>query len=204
MALWDTSYQQSDETLLQLIAQRDAAALEMLYDRYAQTIYNLINRIVQDPAIADELLQETFWQVWQACRQAQFRGEGAPAAWLCRIARNKSLDQLRRQKARPRPVEVKSDENEEMLWDQVPAPDPEVEQLTARAWDRQYIRQALAQIPQEQRLCLELAYFEGMSQRQIAEYTATPLGTIKTRLRMGLEKLERILRVAGYQAEDIY
>jgi RNA polymerase sigma-70 factor (ECF subfamily) len=164
----------------------------------------LINRIVQDPAIADELLQETFWQVWQACGQNQFRGEGAPAAWLCRIARNKSLDQLRRQKARPRPVEVKPDENEETLWDQFPAPEPEVEQLTARSWDRQYIRQALNQIPSEQRLCLELAYFEGMSQRQIAEYTATPLGTIKTRLRMGLEKLERILRIAGYQAEDIY
>jgi RNA polymerase sigma-70 factor (ECF subfamily) len=204
MALWDTSSQQSDETLLQLIAQQDAAALELLYDRYAQTIYNLINRIVQDPAIADELLQETFWQVWQACGQSQFRGEGAPAAWLCRIARNKSLDQLRRQKVRPRPVEVKPDENEEALWDQFPAPEPEVEQLTARSWDRQYIRQALNRIPSEQRLCLELAYFEGMSQRQIAEYTATPLGTIKTRLRMGLEKLERILRVAGYQAEDIY
>src|SRR5919108_3098677 len=98
------AYQPSDEALLQLIAQQDAAALEMLYDRYAQTIYNLIKRIVQDSAIADELLQETFWQVWQACGQGQFRGEGVALAWLCRIARNKSLDQLRRQKARPQPV----------------------------------------------------------------------------------------------------
>ena len=198
------SYLDSDETLLQMIAQRDAAALEMLYNRYAQTIYNLIKRIVQEPAIADELLQETFWQVWQACGQGQFRGEGAAAAWLCRIARNKSLDQLRRQKVRPRPLEIKSDEAEEVLWDEFIATDGEVEQVTARSWDRQYVRQALAQIPSEQRLCLELAYFEGMSQRQIAEYTHIPLGTIKTRLRMGLEKLERILRVAGYQAEDIY
>jgi RNA polymerase sigma-70 factor, ECF subfamily len=197
-------YPDSDEALLQLIAQRDAAALEMLYDRYAQTIYNLIKRIVQEPAIADELLQETFWQVWQACTQSQFRGEGAAAAWLCRIARNKSLDQLRRQKARPRPLEIKSDEAEEVLWDEFIATDVEVEQVTARSWDRQYVRQALTQIPSEQRLCLELAYFEGMSQSQIAEYTHTPLGTIKTRLRLGLEKLERILRVAGYQAEDIY
>ncbi|MBI1880305.1 MAG: sigma-70 family RNA polymerase sigma factor [Chloroflexi bacterium] len=196
-------YQRSDEVLLQLIVQRDALALEALYDRYAQTIYNLIVHIVQNPAIADELLQETFWQVWQACEQGQFRGEGAAAAWLCRIARNKSLDQLRRQKARPRPVETKSDEDEESLWSQFMA-DVEVERLTERSWDRQYLRQALDRIPSEQRLCLELAYFEGMSQRQIAEYTDTPLGTIKTRLRMGLEKLERILRVAGYQAEDIY
>jgi RNA polymerase sigma-70 factor (ECF subfamily) len=195
--------QHPDEVLLQLIAGRDASALETLYDRYAQIIYNLIMRIVQNSAIADELLQETFWQVWQACGQGQFRGEGAAAAWLCQIARNKSLDQLRRQKARPRPVETRSDEDEEKLWNQFLA-DVEVERQTERSWDRQYLRQALDRIPSEQRLCLELAYFEGMSQRQIAQYTATPLGTIKTRLRMGLEKLERLLRLAGYQAEDIY
>jgi RNA polymerase sigma-70 factor (ECF subfamily) len=195
--------QHPDEVLLQLIAQRDATALETLYDRYAQTIYNLIVRIVQNPAIADELLQETFWQVWQAGGQGQFRGEGAAAAWLCRIARNKSLDQLRRQKARPRPVETRSDEDEERLWNQFIA-DVEVERQTEHSWDRQYLRQALDRIPSDQRLCLELAYFEGMSQRQIAKHTDTPLGTVKTRLRMGLEKLEYILRVAGYRAEDIY
>lgn len=200
----DMSGQYSDEALLHLIAQRNAAALELLYDRYAQTIYNLIKRIVRDPAIAEEILQETFWQVWQACGEGRFRGEGAAAAWLCRIARNKSLDQLRRQKARPRPLEIESDEAEEILWNQIIAPEGEVEQITTRSWDRHYIRQALAQIPAEQRFCLELAYFEGMSQRQIAEYTDTPLGTVKTRLRMGLEKLERLLRIAGYQAEDSY
>jgi RNA polymerase sigma-70 factor (ECF subfamily) len=196
--------QLSDEALLQRIAERDAVALETLYDRHAQTIYNLIMRIVRNPAIADELLQETFWQVWQACGQGQFRGEGVALAWLCRIARNKSLDQLRRQKARPQPVTTASEEEEQRLWDQFVAAEAAVEQATERAWDRQYLRQALEKIPAEQRLCLELAYFEGMSQRQIAEYTATPLGTIKTRLRMGLEKLEYLLRVAGYQAEDVY
>ena len=196
--------QLSDEALLQLIAERNAVALETLYDRYAQLIYNLIVRIVNDPAIADEVLQETFWQVWLAREQGQFRGEGAGLAWLCRIARNKSLDQLRRHKTRPQPVVTESDEAEQRLWDQFVAAETAVEQVTERAWDRQNLHQALDKIPAEQRLCLELAYFEGMSQRQIAEYTATPLGTIKTRLRMGLEKLEYILRVAGYRAEDIY
>jgi RNA polymerase sigma-70 factor (ECF subfamily) len=196
--------QPSDEALLQLIAQRDAAALETFYDRHAQTVYNLIMRIVRDAAIADELLQETFWQVWQAGGQGQFRSEGPALAWLCRIARNKSLDQLRRQKARPQPVLTESAEDEELLWDELVASDMTVERVAEQTWDWQYLRQALSKIPSEQRLCLELAYFEGMSQRQIAEYTATPLGTIKTRLRMGLEKLEYILRIAGYQAEDIY
>jgi RNA polymerase sigma-70 factor (ECF subfamily) len=196
--------QLSDEALLQLIAERSTEALETLYDRHAQTTYNLIIRIVRDPAVADELLQETFWQVWQACGQGQFRGEGVALAWLCRIARNKSLDQLRRQKARPQPVTTESEEDEQKLWDQFVAAEAAVEQVSERAWDRQNLRQALTKIPAEQRLCLELAYFEGLSQRQIAEYTATPLGTIKTRLRMGLEKLEYILRMAGYRAEDIY
>ncbi|MFN8456228.1 MAG: sigma-70 family RNA polymerase sigma factor [Anaerolineae bacterium] len=193
----------SDDALLQLIGQRDASALEMLYDRYAQTVYNLIIRIVRDSAIADELLQETFWQVWQACGRGQFRGEGAPLAWLCRIARNKSLDQLRRQKARPQALDPQPEESAQSMWEQFIDTEAEVEAVTARLWDRQYLRQALAAIPLEQRLCLELAYFEGLSQRQIAEQTKTPLGTIKTRLRMGLEKLEYILRRAGYRAEDI-
>lgn len=196
--------QPSDEALLQLITKRDAAALGTFYDRHAQTVYNLIMRIVRDSAIADELLQETFWQVWQASGQGQFRSEGPALAWLCRIARNKSLDQLRRQKARPQPIITESEEAEELLWDELVISDVAVERVAERAWDWQYLRQALSRIPSEQRLCLELAYFEGMSQRQIAEYTATPLGTIKTRLRMGLEKLEYILRIAGYQAEDIY
>lgn len=196
--------QPSDEALLQLITKRDAAALETFYDRHAQTVYNLILRIVRDSAIADELLQETFWQVWQASGQGQFRSEGPALAWLCRIARNKSLDQLRRQKARPQPIITESEEAEELLWDELVISDVAVERVAERAWDWQYLRQALSRIPSEQRLCLELAYFEGMSQRQIAEYTATPLGTIKTRLRMGLEKLEYILRVAGYRVEDIY
>lgn len=193
----------SDDLLLQLIAQGDAAALETLYDRYAQTIYNLIIRIVRDAASADELLQETFWQVWQACRRGQFRGEGTPIAWLCRIARNKSLDQLRRQKARPQPIDPQPREDEPDIWEQFIDSEAEIELVTARLWDRQYLRRALEAIPAEQRFCLELAYFEGMSQRQIAEHTNTPLGTIKTRLRMGLEKLEYILRGAGYRAEDI-
>jgi RNA polymerase sigma-70 factor (ECF subfamily) len=110
--------QLSDEALLQLIAERDAVALETLYDRHAQMIHNLITRIVRDPAVAAELLQETFWQVWQACGQGQFRGEGVALAWLCRIARNKALDQLRRQKARPQPVATESEEDEQQLWDQ--------------------------------------------------------------------------------------
>jgi RNA polymerase sigma-70 factor (ECF subfamily) len=193
--------QYSDEQLLQLIAQQDAEALAELYDRHAQIVYNLIVRIVQDLVIADEVLQEAFWQVWQ--QAAKFRGEGAAAAWLYRIARNKSLDQLRRQKARPQPVETSTEAEEQALWAQLPASETEVDALVERQGNHRQVREALSKIPAEQRRCLELAYFEGMSQRQIAQHTNTPLGTIKTRLRMGLEKLEHILLAAGYRAEDL-
>jgi RNA polymerase sigma-70 factor (ECF subfamily) len=192
--------QYSDEALLQRIAQQDADALAALYDRFAQVVYNLVVRIVRDASVADEILQETFLQVWQ--KATEFSGRGAAAAWLYRIARNKSLDQLRRQKARPQPVETTSEEDETVLWDQLGSDHVAVEHVIAQRWDYQYLRRALAEIPAEQRLCLELAYFEGMSQQRIAEYTNTPLGTVKTRLRIGLEKLERIFRAAGYQIED--
>lgn len=185
----------SDEVLLGQVAGRDAAALETLYDRHAQVVYNLIVRIVQDVAIADELLQETFWQIWQQANN--YRGEGAAAAWIYRIARNKSLDQLRRQKVRPQPVETETAEAEAALWEGLPAEEADVELDVERRQSYQSVRQALQQIPTEQRNYLELAYFEGMSQRQIAEYTKTPLGTVKTRLRMGLEKLGRLLGGAG-------
>src|SRR5262245_30153394 len=152
-------------------------------------------RIVRESGVADELLQETFWQVWQ--QADKFRGEGSAAAWLSRIARNKSLDQLRRQKARPQPIETQPEEDQAAVLDQLSAEEAAVEIIVENDQVQQSIHQALAQIPAEQRNYLELAYFEGMSQRQIAEHTKTPLGTVKTRLRMGLKKLESLLTPAG-------
>jgi len=191
-----TYNQYSAETLLQLITQHDAEALAELYDRYAQPTYNLIVRMVRDQALADDILQETFWQVWQ--KAGEFSGRGAVAAWLFRIARNKSLDQLRRQKARPQVVETASQED----WELWPGDEVSVESVAEQRWEQEYVRQALEKMPDEQRECLKLAYFSGMSQQQIAAHTQTPLGTVKTRLRLGVERLERIFRAAGYQEQD--
>jgi RNA polymerase sigma-70 factor (ECF subfamily) len=191
------SEQLSDDLLLRGIAQRDASALEVLYERHAQVVYNLIVRIVRDPATADEVLQDTFWQAWQ--KAGEFRADGAVAAWLYRIARNKSLDCLRREQARPQAEPALPAE----AWEAIAAPQPSVEQEAARSWQRQYLQGALAAIPSEQRRCVELAYFEGMSQQQIARHLQTPVGTVKTRLRMAVEKLARVVRAAGLQAEDI-
>jgi len=192
----------SDESLLHLIARRDAEAFEVFYDRHAQMAYNLIMRIVREPALADDVLQETFWQVWK--KATEFRGEGVAAAWLYRIARNRSLDQLRHQKARPQPVTTTLlDEAVHQTAQPSSHFHAPVEHTAEKAQTRQSVRQALSHIPTEQRECIELAYFEGLSQREIAEQIDSPIGTVKTRMRLGLEKLERLLRVAGLEAEDI-
>ena len=91
--------QQSDEALLQLVAQRNLAAYELLYRRHAQVMFNLIVRIVHDTTTAEDLLQDVFWQVWENANQ--YRGSGAALAWMMRVARNRALDQLRRQRVRP-------------------------------------------------------------------------------------------------------
>jgi RNA polymerase sigma-70 factor, ECF subfamily len=170
--------------LLRLIALRDLEAFAALYDRYAKILYTLILRIVRDRASADDILQDTFWRIWQ--KAATFEGSGSAPAWICRIARNKSLDHLRRQSSHAQLV----------LADTASA--ETVEQLALRSLDQQAVRRAVAMLPAEQRRCLELAYFEGMSQREIAEQTTTPLGTVKTRMQMGLAKLARLLRREGY------
>ena len=188
--------QLTDEALLLQISRRNSEALAVFYDRHAQTVYNLIMRIVREQTSADEILQDTFWQVWQKAETFQ---HGHAAAWLYRIARNKSLDWLRRQKTRP-PIALSLDEPGNFATT-VAAPTL-VEHTVAQSWQQEHIHQALANLPPEQRQCLELAFFEGLSQRQIAEYTQTPVSTVKTRIQIALEKLERVLRAVGYRSKE--
>lgn len=196
-----TDAQATDEALLQRVAQQDVAAYEVFYDRHTQVVYSLILRIVRQTARAEELLQETFWQVWRGADS--YRGEGAAVAWLLRIARNRALDELRRQKARPQPDETTVDERarteqmERAMAQSAPLEDT-VELAVTRRWNQQQVQIALAEIPADQRVCLELSYFEGYSQREIAEHLALPIGTIKSRMRIGMEKLEYQLRSVGF------
>lgn len=181
----------SDEMLLQLVNGKDLWAYEILYARHAQSLYSLLIRIVREPTTAEDLLQETFWQIWQ--KSEQYSEKGSVAAWLHRIARNKGLDQLRSTKARPSTTNDLRTVEQSTAYAYASA-----EQAVEQRLKQQHVVQALESIPSEQRVCLELAYFEGMSQREIAEHTSTPLGTIKTRMRIGLEKVERLLRASGY------
>ncbi len=181
-----------DRRLLSQISHKEIRAYEALYDRHAQVVYNLILRIVHEPRVAEELVHNLFWQVWQTADQ--YRGTGSVSAWLYRLARTQALDFLHQQPVRPQTAPPESAALEPSLHFHTSSTESEVEQ----AWRRQQVMQALDSLPNEQRLCLELAYFEGLNQREIAHQTNTPLGATRTRMSIGMEKLERILQAVGY------
>lgn len=191
----------TDEQLLAQIARQNAEALEILYDRHAQVVYSLLLRILRNQTSAEEVLQDVFWQVWISADS--YRGSGSAAAWIYRIARNKALNQLRRLKRSTESGEV---EYLDALANTREAASvsagSDIEQTAERNWHAQQVRSALQSLPEEQRICVELAYFDGLSQSQIAELLRLPLGTVKTRLRLGMEKLERLLLAAGLRGSE--
>ena len=181
-----------DAACVARLASGDAAAVAALYDRHARAVYSLALRIVGEEADAEDVVQEVFAQVWRtAASYASSRG--TVAAWLLTIARSRALDRLRARRARP-DLSGPSDEN--VMRDlMAPAVDP-VAHLSADEEARR-VRMALARLPLLQRLAIELAYFEGLSQREIAERLEQPLGSVKTRIRMGLMRLRDALQEEG-------
>jgi RNA polymerase sigma-70 factor (ECF subfamily) len=171
-----------DSELARRVAARDRAAFLALYDRYAGRVYGLCLRMLQDPAAAEEVSQETFLKLW--ARAGQFdSSRGALVSWLLTIARRNALDQFRREARRPR---LQPDDSEEGL---NRIPDPSSESEEAR-WGS--LRLALQELPVEQRSAIELAYYQGMSHREIAEFMDIPLGTVKTRIRLGMQRLRSL------------
>jgi RNA polymerase sigma-70 factor (ECF subfamily) len=178
-----------DEDLMARVVGGDSAAFEALYDRYAPAVLGTLIKILQDRALAEELLQETFWRVWD--KATTFADErGSFRAWMFSIARRLAIDAIRRQKVRPQPVR---DNNEELRLAMRPNPGPAVDEAAWIAIENQRIRAALERLSPEQFRVLELAYFEGLTRQEIARLTGEPLGTVHTRARLGLQKLRMIL-----------
>jgi RNA polymerase sigma-70 factor (ECF subfamily) len=188
-----------DEELISRITARDERALATLYGKYADSVYGLALRIVRQAEVAEEVVQETFMRVWRGA--SGFQGNaGGLRSWLFRIARNLSLDQLRRQAARPRTVTITPDPADDHAPLDTLADDRC--DVAAQATDRcqhELVRRALMTLPPEQRHALELAYFSGLTHREIADVTGEPLGTIKTRLRLGLQKLAAIAEQQAFE-----
>jgi RNA polymerase sigma-70 factor (ECF subfamily) len=183
---------QVDQDLIGRVAKGDAEALAVLYDRHERAVYSLVFRIVRDQADAEDVVQEVFSQAWaQASRHDASRG--AVGAWLLTIARSRAIDRLRARRARP--DSAPADERDVgLLRDPEPAQDAQL--LTREKAAR--LRSALERLPVLQRVAIELAYYEGLSQSEIAERLEQPLGTIKTRMRLALLKLREAL--AGAEA----
>ncbi len=176
----------SDETLVIQVARGDSTALEVLYGRYAARVLGLSLKIVGDQAPAEDILQETFWRVWQSA--ATFQPElGSFTSWLFRIARNLAIDAYRRRNVRPQAFMNAYDSDP--ILDATPDPDMDVVEQAQSILQNQQVRKALDSLPSVQRQVIEMAYFYGMTRQEIAEATGEALGTIHTRARLALQKL---------------
>jgi RNA polymerase sigma-70 factor, ECF subfamily len=171
-----------DMALVQRMSAGDELALGQLYDRWSDAVHALVVRIVRDETDAEEVVEAVFWQAWQqAGRYTSDRG--APGAWLLAIARSRSLDRLRT--LRRRHDEQPADDS---VLTNAPAIGDPLSELNASERAMR-VTAAVQQLPPDQRAVMELAYFEGLSQTEIADRLDVPLGTVKTRARLGLKKL---------------
>lgn len=180
----------------------DDAALAQLYDRWSRSVFALVVHLVRDADDAEDVVEEAFWQAWrQASRYEASRGE--VGTWLLTIARTRALDRIRaRRRLREEPLSpVSLDDPQTAAGVSTSADDPST---GAEASERRAkVAEALKALPVEQREVLELAYFSGLSQTEIADRTGQPLGTVKTRTRLAAQKLrERLgmLRAEGGSA----
>jgi RNA polymerase sigma-70 factor (ECF subfamily) len=179
-----------DAALMRAIADRDPDALSTLYDRYGGILKALVIRVIHDEAEADDLLQEIFMQIWrQAKNYSQKKGQAL--GWIVTLTRRRAIDRLRKRQAYHRVTERLELETEHQPDSWVNNRiDNDILQDDLRA----FLRKRIEALPILQRQAIDLAFFHGMSQREIAEHTHTPLGTIKTRLELGLRKLHDSVR----------
>jgi RNA polymerase sigma-70 factor (ECF subfamily) len=177
-------------TLLPAVARGDIVAFEELYDRYSSTLYALLLRILANPDDAQEVLQESFVKVWSNANSYD-ASRGSEAAFLISIARSRGIDRLRSRKIRG---DRENDAGREMSVQSSFVVTKTGADDAMRSQERIAVRGALAELPAAQRVALELAYFEGLSQSEIATKLNEPLGTIKTRMQLGMKKLRESLR----------
>ena len=180
----------SDSALFAEIARKKADALSVLYDRHAARLYGLALKILKDPALAEDVLQDLFLYLWQNAEKFEER-RGQALAWMMILCRNRAIDKLRaREKRQSRSAAI----SEEIL--AAPSFD-ESESPFAIVHSKETVTRitaALNALPSEQRIPIDLAFFGGFSQSEISEKLNIPLGTIKTRIRLGMRKLSALLK----------
>jgi RNA polymerase sigma-70 factor (ECF subfamily) len=181
-----TSGEPDDASLLRAIQAGTQDAVGDLYDRYGGQAYGLAVRITGDATAAEDAVQEAFVSLWrQAPRFDPARGQ--VKSWLLTIVHHKAVDIVRRRSGRP---ERSLPDTPDAFVDEDAGPEQRAEQMI----DAEAVREAVRHVPEEQRRTIEMAYYRGMTHVEIAEETGVPLGTVKSRLRIGLEKMREFLR----------
>jgi RNA polymerase sigma-70 factor (ECF subfamily) len=179
----------TDEELVEAVALADEDALGELYDRFGKVAYGLAYKILQDAALAEDAVQEAFLQIWRGA--GSYRPERAKAStWLLTFVHRRAVDLVRReQKRRTLPVVVEPQ-----------GADPGADEEVVQRSRREIVQDALRRLPAEQREPIELAYYGGLTQSELAERLGQPLGTIKSRMFSGLQRLRVLLAEAGYES----
>src|SRR5262249_14801882 len=172
----------TDVELISRITRRDRAAFDAFYDRYAQIIFGLCLRILRDRAEAEDALQDIFVQIWKEAERFD-PARASAKTWIFTIARSRSLDRYRSRKSVQQRVEPDTTDF---------AAVPSAGDLQQSSLMQQYVGRALEQLSKDQRYVLELSYYEGLTQEEIAERLGEPLGTIKSRIRSSLIKLRSL------------
>ena len=177
----------ADEEIIIRLRNGESWAMAVLYDRYARLVFSLALRILNDRGAAEETVQEVFVKVWKRSREFDAK-RGKFSSWLTGIAHNHAIDEMRRRRVRPSASENDDDAMDTVL-DEGPAP----LDLALQSLERRRIVDALKVIPADQRRAIEMAYFEGLTQQEISDKLGQPLGTVKTRMRLGMQKLKTLL-----------
>jgi RNA polymerase sigma-70 factor (ECF subfamily) len=179
----------SDETLLRLIARSNENALSELYDRYSRLVYSVAMNTLSDQVLAEEVTQDVFERVWEKAHTFSAE-QGRVVTWLTSIARHRSIDLFRRSRTHH--------ENLQVAWQEVELIDlrdgHNVEWEADLEQRQKHIRWALAQLPAEQKKAVGMAFFMGLTHPEIADALGEPLGTVKTRIRLGMQKLRLLLQ----------
>ena len=177
-----------DGTLIRLISRAQTDALSALYERYYRLVFSLAVNIVGDRHTAEEITLDVFTRIWEKAETYQAE-QAKVSTWLTSITRYRAIDELRRREARPEKHSVEWAEVSPSAMPRVNGPEAAAE----LALQKQRVRAAIAKLPEEQQQVLALAYFKGYTQREIAEALDQPLGTVKTRIRLAMQKLRDIL-----------
>jgi len=185
-----------DVALIRRMCDADETALGALYDRWMRSLYSLVFHLLKDADEAEDVVEETFWQAWRKASSYE-PSRGAVSTWLLTIGRRRALDRLR---AKGRRREEPLTGQDGALAD-VAASDADPLAAAEASERRTHVLAALRELPEEQREVLDLGYFQGLSQTEIADATGQPLGTVKTRMRLAMQKLREPLSMYRESAQ---